>query len=367
MNYLKLTPLDSWFFKDGRPFNQGEPSADIESVFPPSAFTIAGAIRAYLARKMGWRDGNWNEKITKALGDGYNLGPLRFRGPFLGIENKKTIKPLFPVPLHLLGKFEEGKDDEFSLLSPGDEIECDLGKVRLPSAKGIEGMKTLTRHYLPGESLAKVLQGNTDNLEIVASKELWGAEYAVGLARDETSRTAKEGYLYSSHKVRLNEDNGACLLMGIEGVRECLDDRFAFPMGGESRMAIAEIADVQKNLFSRPELKFEDGRLRFTLTHITPAWLDKWPGPGTELPEVPGRVISACLERSLRIGGWNSVKKEGDTITKEPVALKPFIRPGSTWFCESYEDSKEGVLRLHGSRIGEYTDFGFGEVAIGAW
>jgi len=367
VNYLKLTPLDSWFFRDGRPFHQGEPSADVGSIFPPSAFTIAGAIRAYLARKMGWRSGNWDEKITKVLGDGYNLGPLRFRGPFLGIENKGTIKPLFPAPLRLLGKFEEGKGNEFSLLSPGGEIECDLGKIRLPSAKGIEGMKTLTRHYLPRESLAKVLQGSTDDLEIIASRDLWGAEYVVGLARDEMSRTAKEGYLYSSCKVRLNEDKGACLLMGIEGVRDGLDDQFAFPLGGESRMAIAEMADIQKDLFSRPDLQFKDGRLRFTVTHITPAWLDRWPGPGKGLPEVPGRVISACLERSFRIGGWSSVKKERDTVTKEPVALKPFIRPGSTWFCEAYEGSKVDVLRLHGSRIGEYTDFGFGEVAIGAW
>ncbi|OQB28967.1 MAG: CRISPR system Cmr subunit Cmr3 [Euryarchaeota archaeon ADurb.Bin190] len=367
MNYLKLTPLDSWFFRDGRPFHQGEPSADVESIFPPSAFTIAGAIRAHLARKMGWRCGNWNEKIIKVLGDGYNLGPLSFRGPFLGIENKETIKPLFPVPLHLLGKFEEGKGNEFILLSPGDEIECDLGKVRLPSAKGIEGMKTLKHYYLTSESLAKVLQGTTDDLEIIASKDLWGVEYAVGLARDKMSRTAKEGHLYSSCKVRLNDANGTCLLFGSEGIKDGLDNQFVFPIGGESRMAVAEVVDIQKEFLIRPNLQIKDGCLRFTVTHITPAWFDRWPGSGKGLPEVPGRVISACLERSLRIGGWSSVKGERDNFIKGPVALKPFIRPGSTWFCEACEDDKEDVLQIHSSRIGEYNDFGFGEVAIGAW
>lgn len=358
MNYLRLTPLDSWFFRDGRPFHQGEPSADVESIFPPSSFTVVGAIRAHLARNMGWREGSWNEKITRVLGDGDNLGPLKFRGPFLGRENGEVIEPLFPVPLNLLGKRKESMGYELSLLFPGDKIECDLGRVRLPAAMGIEGMKPFTRHYLTRESLATVLQGGTNELEIVDSKDLWDTEYAVGLARDETSRTAKEGYLYSSYRIRLNR--GACLLMGIEGSKDGLEDRFAFPMGGESRMGIAERLDFQEDLFSIPDPKLKDGSLRFTLTHITPALLSRWPRPEEGLPGVPGRVISACLERPLRIGGWDSTKKQ-------PLELKPFIRPGSTWFCEADEDSRSAVLQLHGGRIGELTAFGFGEVAIGAW
>lgn len=360
MNYLKLTPLDSWFFRDGRPFHQGEASADVESIFPPTAFTVVGAIRAYLAGKMGWRYGRWNEEIARVLGDGYNLGSLRFKGPYLGRETDKVIEPLFPVPLHLLGKFEEGKGHEYRLLSPGEEIKCDLGRVRLPTAKGIEGFKTLTRHYITAESLAKVLQGQdiTDDLEIFASKDLWDKEYAVGLARDELSRTAKERYLYSSYKIRLNER--VCLLMGFESWKHDLSDRFALQMGGEGRIAIAEMVDIQKDPFTSPNLQLKDGRLRFTVTHITPAWLEHWPKPGDGLPGIPGKVVSACLERALRIGGWDSVKKE-------PVPLKPFIRTGSTWFCEADENSRAAVLGLHGSRIGEYSGFGFGEIAIGAW
>jgi len=109
VKYLKLTPLDFWFFRDGRPFHQGEASADIESIFPPSAFTVVGAIRAYLARKMGWRDGKWNNEIAKVLGDGSYLGPLRFSGPFLGREHAGVIEPLFSAPLSLLGKSEDKK------------------------------------------------------------------------------------------------------------------------------------------------------------------------------------------------------------------------------------------------------------------
>lgn len=365
MNYLKLTPLDSWFFRDGRPFHQGEPSADIESIFPPSAFTIVGAIRAYLAQRMGWkyqrmgwRDGKWDEKIIRVLGDGYDLWPLMFRGPFIGRESSGVIEPLFPVPLHLLGRYEEGKDRLFKLLSPGKGIDSDLGKVRFPSAEGIEGMKTFIQHYLTAKSFTDVLQGKTEDLKIVASDELWESEYAVGLARDADTRTAREGHLYSSCKIRLKKS--AFLMMGIEGVRDDLPDQFALAMGGESKMSVAERVVIQEDLFNKPSLECENRHLRFTLTHLTPAWLERWPGPGEVLPGVPGKVVSACLDRPIRIGGWDSVKRE-------PVALKPFIRPGSIWFCEADANKKEEVLQLHGSRIGEYTGFGFGEVVIGAW
>ncbi|NMC09911.1 MAG: type III-B CRISPR module-associated protein Cmr3 [Methanothrix sp.] len=358
MNYLKLTPLDSWFFRDGRPFHQGEPSADVESLFPPSAFTVVGAARAYLAQRMGWRNGKWDEKIIGILGDGYDLGPLMFRGPFIGRENSGEIEPLFPVPLNLLGRYEEGKGRLFKLLSPGKGIDCDLGKVRFPSAEGVEGMKTFMQHYLTKKSLTAVLQARTDDLEIVASRDLWDIEYAVGLARDRDTRTAKEGNLYSSCKIRLKR--GVCLMIGIEGLGDDLPDQFALAMGGESKMSVAEKLDIREDPYSKPDLESENGHLRFTLTHLTPAWLERWPGPGEVLPGVPGKVVSACLDRPIRIGGWNSVKRE-------PESLKPFIRPGSTWFCEADANKKEEVLQLHGSRIGEYTDFGFGEVVIGVW
>ena len=58
----KLTPVGSWFFRDGRPYNQGESTlADIKSLFPPFAVTAVGAIRASFARDLA-RDQGWNGK-----------------------------------------------------------------------------------------------------------------------------------------------------------------------------------------------------------------------------------------------------------------------------------------------------------------
>ncbi len=50
MEKLIFEPLDTLFFRDGRPFNQGEGNGGVESLFPPSPTTLVGAARVALAR-----------------------------------------------------------------------------------------------------------------------------------------------------------------------------------------------------------------------------------------------------------------------------------------------------------------------------
>ncbi|MEM2096865.1 MAG: type III-B CRISPR module-associated protein Cmr3 [Methanothrix sp.] len=361
MRYLILTPVDSWFFRDGRPFHMGEATSDVGGFFPPSAFTVAGAIRAHLARSMGWREDRrerrWSDEICRVLGDGYDLKGLRFRGPLLCRDSDHGLEILFPSPLNLYGK-KGDRGYEMRLLRPGAEVECDLGRVRLPSAEGIDGMKPLSG-YITGDQLKQVLRGEVPEGRVIPAEELWSSEYAVGLARDLETRTAEEAHLYSINRIRL--ERGVHLLMGVEGIEYMLKelDGAVMPLGGEGRMASVAITTLVEDISGfRPELRSENGTVRFTLLHITPAFLGRWPGPGDAIPGVPGRVVSACIERAMRIGGW-------DSVNRRPVDLKPFIPPGSVWFCEADEDGLEDVIRL--SRVGEYTEFGFGEVAVGVW
>ena len=52
---ILLTPIDAWFFRDGRPYNQGESGqTDVRSLFPPFAPTVVGTLRAALAVGQGW-------------------------------------------------------------------------------------------------------------------------------------------------------------------------------------------------------------------------------------------------------------------------------------------------------------------------
>jgi len=386
LNAYSLSPVDSWFFRDGRPFNQGEKGQmNVQSMFPPFATTIVGAIRASLARSLGWTGrGDWPAEIKAKLGDGWNLKPLKFRGPYLIKEINGKLEPLFPAPLSILGKppSDEEKRWTFSRLSPvKDGIDCDLGKkVRLPAAKNAAGMKSLYGFFLSLEDLRRVLHGEelqqinpvcgmmasvlSQGCEMrpTTSEMLWDLEYAVGIERNYLTRTAEEGAIYSAQRVRLCR--GVALAMHIDGLSDDLELPATLTLGGESRMAYADQLEKPIELTEAPELQSSGGNILFTVTHITPTFFrEGLPGPGGELPGVSGaNVVSACLERPLRIGGWDSVPDR-----KGPIPLKPFIPPGSTWFCEAESGLAEKIRKLNGCHIGDYSDFGFGQVLIGSW
>ena len=363
----KLTPVDSWFFRDGRPFNQGETNqTDVISLFPPFATTVVGAVRASLARGLGWSGrGGWATEIKDKLGDGQDLGPLRFRGPYLVRKVNGEEEMLFPAPLHLLGKRPEGDESRWTRITrlhPGEEIDCDIGKkVKLPKAENASGLKLLSGCYFTADDLETILGGNDlSRIKPVSSKQLREFEYSVGIERQQKTRTTEEGALYSTRRVRLKP--GVGLAVQVEGLDQDMEMVTPLLLGGESRLAWVKALKEQIRLPEAPALASSgDGKVRFTITHLTPAYFDAWPGPWDDLPGVPGsKVVSACLERPLRIGGW-------DSFRREPLPLKPFLPAGSTWFCEAKKDHEEEIRQLNGHHIGECCEQGFGQIVIGLW
>ncbi len=364
----KLTPVDTWFFRDGRPYNQGESSlSDIRSLFPPFAMTAVGAIRASLARGLGW-DGkdDWSSDIKKKLGDRRDLGPLTFKGPYLVREKNGKLETFFPAPLHLLGKLSENKKphwEQLRLLKPGEKLDCDIGDdVRLPASANASGLKSLYGSYLTSADMGTVLrEGDLSKVCPVQGSDLWDFDFQVGIERDFETHATVEGALYSISRVRL--EAGVALVVEVDGLGTGMDLQSTLPFGGEGRLAHADCLDDTIEIPDVPSLKkCRDNKIRFTITHLTPARIEgPWPGPGEEMPGIAGaKVVSACLERPVWIGGW-------DTIRREPQPLEPFLPGGSTWFCEAENNLAEQIEKCNGKQIGKYSEFGFGEIAIGLW
>jgi CRISPR-associated protein Cmr3 len=362
----KLTPVDTWFFRDGRPYNRGESNlADIKSLFPPFAMTAVGAVRASLARGLGW-DGkeDWSSDIKKKLGDQRDLGPLRFKGPYLVREKNGKSETLFPAPLHLLGKLSENKKphwEQLRLLKPGEKLDCDIGdKVRLPALANASGLKSLFGSYLTLADMGTVLSGgDLSKVCPVQGSDLWDFDFQVGIERDFETHAIVEGALYSISRVRL--EAGVALVVEVDGLGAGMDLQSTLPFGGEGRLAHADCLDCTIDIPDAPALNpCSDNKIRFTVTHLTPARFEGlWPVPGKEIPNLAGaKVVSACLERPVWIGGW-------DTIKREPLPLEPFLPGGSTWFCEAESYLVERIQKCNGQHIGKYSEFGFGEIAIG--
>lgn len=363
MNCFALTPQDAWFFRDGRPYNHGESNqADVESIFPPPARTLTGAVRAALARANGWdgKRGTWPQAVTAALGDGPdNLGALQFTGPFL----IKDRQPLWPLPRHLLGKSESGKWTPRAFLQPAEQpTETDQDSLRLPeiprSVTDRDDLKPAESAWITRAGLDNILAGRLPAADaIYKPSALWRTESRVGLKRDEARLTVGEGDLYSPAYVRLCK--GVSLGVGFSGLPSGMSGLpELFPLGGESRLAQCEPWPGNP-LPSAPEANaFQadaQGQVRFIILLLTPGRLDPVKPP---LDDV--ELVSACVGKPLFIGGWDSLKHE-------PLPLEPFLPAGSVWFCQAPANRLPEILKQHGRWLGQHTAHGFGQIAIGLW
>ena len=392
MTLVRFDPLDSLFFRDGSPYQQGETNqSGTASMFPPAPPTLAGAVRAACARALGWKDGsNWceNEEICEQLGNGEELGKLYFRGPFLvrcksssnedkGKYGKTEL--LFPAPANLIGKIDKpdnklGNENDkptvesLTWLSPSSTpFCCDLGKdIRLPAVvvnPRPEGAKLLYEKgwWITAEGLEQVLQNKRpEERHLVHQSQLWSKEPRIGIARSDDSRTTKEGAMYSPSHIRLKR--GVSIAMEVGGLsQECKKElpKQPQPVGGESRACWLHVCEHSLPFPKLPNISEET--LCYTAIALTPIAVSKPPTPKeNNYAKLPGLIISACLPRPMILGGW-------DSLVRKPLPLKPYLAPGSVLFLEAKTEERENVKKLHNHAIGNRTEWGFGLVAIGIW
>ena len=377
-NWLEIRPVDGWMFRDGRPFNQSDSgAAEARSVFPPWPPTVVGAIRAAV-----WKGALQNAWDPARLGDGTDwqeegvLGPLRF-GPLLVLRNDRPestdadkARPVFPMPLHIMYK-DEGTSVTLTSVAPGPAQSCDLGGgaqaeqgVRLPRIRHpVEGAKTLEGHFVTARGMRAILRGGLPRgiEDIVPLQELIGREPRVGIAINPETRRVHDGALYMATYVRPAE--GVSLALACQGLERDLGPRGLAALGGEHRMAeITPRAPV-----SLPAPVAPEGGRRLVVA-ITPVVLDRLPAPGEALGNL-GTVVSACLGRVVRIGGW-------DSLNRRALPLKLAVPAGSVWFLENapedggeYPPGAEGQAGTQAmpATIGEATEWGFGAVLLGKW
>jgi CRISPR-associated protein Cmr3 len=375
MYYYKLTPQDAWFFRDGRPYNQGESNqSDVVSQFPPSARTLTGALRAALARVYAWdgkSDWSTNKTIVAALGSGAdNLAEIQFSGPFL----IRGGSALWPAPLHLFGKPEADHWAPNAFLRPSarktltDKGWLNLPEIALPREDDRRnGLKPAENRWVTADGLGKIISGSLPAAaDISSSKELWKIEHRIGLIRNEKTCHAEEGALYSPAYIRLAK--GVELGVGLSGLPTDIGSTLPelFPLGGESRLAQCECAlqftgdlpfpaALAKEEFSSNA----EGNVHFTVLTLTP--LSAFINIATELGKNV-EVVSASIGKPLKIGGWDSLKRE-------PIPLEPFQPAGSVWFCRAPAADFPAVLQRHGTWLGErrHTAHGYGQIIIGHW
>ncbi|MCK5720857.1 MAG: type III-B CRISPR module-associated protein Cmr3 [Thiomargarita sp.] len=370
-----FSQLDTWFFKEARPFDSVGATQLGTILLPPPARTIAGAIRTLIGetQNVDWKEFNKNHKLAEEIGCSDNLGKLQLTGPYLLLDGER----LYPVPLIILegikkGKFKSKKtgkqieEKDFVCLRPGKSVECDLGTVRLPEkAKKLEGAKPIEDAWLTKANFERVLNGEYPK-NIIYNKNLFTIENRVGIALDTNARITKEHQLYQNQHIRIHHEKKLQIGMQVGGIEENYhpNERDLINFGGEGRLAEVSI-EIENNKLETPVVK---GNKHIFLTLLTAAdlgntWLPNksfeqkdgfWQG---EIKGVELKIISAVLGKSIREGGWDLVKGKSRPV----ISLVP---TGSIWFCEVIKGDPK---KLHGEKIGKDTELGRGELAVGKW
>jgi CRISPR-associated protein Cmr3 len=367
-----FSSLDTWFFKEARPFDSVGATQLGTILLPPPARTVAGAIRTLIGENQGvdWKEFNANHKLAEEIGYSDHLGKLRLTGPYLLLNGKR----LYPVPLTILkgkvkGKFKSkktGKKEEIEKcvnLRPGELVKCDLGTVRLPAkVHQLDGAKPIEDAWLTAGDFEQVLSGKKPK-NVIYNKELFTLENRVVLALDRKTRIAKEHQLYQNQHIRTCYDKNVQIGMQVDGIKEKLHPtaKNLIHFGGEGRLAEVSISEANHKITS-PVVK---GDKTIFLTLLTAANLGqsgllndsfKQDGHG-EIKKVKLKMVSAVLGKSIREGGW-------DLVNDSPRPVVSLVPAGSVWFCEVLSGDP---TTLHGYKIGTDTELGRGELAVGKW
>lgn len=377
---VQLRPVDTLFFRESRSYVATLTSPEhIGGQFPPHPTTVVGAVRAWLARGNGWNGrGSWGPQVAEVLGDGYgpdSLGRLSVDGPYV----LRRGEPFYPLPAHVVGTGDGDRWRPKAQVRPGPPVRCDLGDaVRLPEAPPHEGkLRAGTGWWVSRAGLATVLRGGVPTVtepasdsdgppregDLVPASVLWSPEERVGIQRDDDTRTVQERMLYTSRHVRPAKD--VTIGVRVGGVPDDWWGRCApvVPLGGEARWAEQRPWDGDAHV----AVPLSDIGRRLTVVALTPIHAgDGFYRPGGRIPELGGAtVVSACVPRVERVGGWASVGRRTG-----PVSMSSILPAGSVLFCEVDDpDRLRAVVdRAAGPpRVGGWQKWGFGAVALGVW
>ena len=389
MKGLVFDAFDTLFFREARPM-ESIGAKPLAGRFPPPPRTLAGAVRGLVGEALdvdwpAYRRGDASQaKIEQVIGKAKEagLGQLKLNGPYPILDGKR----LYPAPLSLLGKpnavsdfphsnhFPNGEGvsseslHEYVRLLPGEPVNCDLGRIRLPiKEKPTPGAKPLENVWLTAEDMNLVLSGKSPK-EPINAKQLFAAEPRLGIALDTARRSVEEGLLYQT--VHARPENAVCIGIDVEGMPDTVTSGVV-RLGGEGRFARIDLGAVAPKLQpTQPDCwkgvmlilltpgRFDEGQWHppmFIKAEKDDATV--WRGiiEGIELT-----IIASVIGKPVREGGW-------DLANHQSRPTQALIPAGTVFFCTVQGEPAEAVKRLQGRKIGYDTELGRGELAVGFW
>lgn len=401
---LRLSALDTLFFRESRPFeNIG--GIELAGTFPPPARTVLGAIRSVIGEGMGidWRkftensDDETAKKLKAIIGLGDQYASLKMDGLWLfyqgNLPKKKNTSDseaddvyiaerLYPVPALLLHK-KERDQDYFERLSLGEPTCTHLGRVELPMlSKDKQGFKNLEQHWITQAGLEKILNGGIPEANTIFKKDdLFTRESRLGIKIDQATRsTGQDNGLFEAEHVRPKPQLAIEVELSVlENHGLTAQQGTVLRLGAEGRLSGLSIV-TNTNTLEPLKVTINDAKQAQGLILIlfSPAyfanetypWLPEdfnpqddehgvktWQG---SLHDIDLTIHAAAIGKTQREGGW-------DAANRLPRPMQSLIPAGSCYYCTVKGDIQTAIDELHGKAIGKDTHLGRGRIVCALW
>ena len=356
MQTVAFKPVDTLFFRDGKPFDMGEDNWAEGQVIPsPSVFY--GAIRsAYFSANT-----NDIESIGKASDP---TATLQIKGVFIA----KSGKLFIPAPLDLVRE----KDNPDGRLFPVELINKD--KVQCFSGYPYDLIPYDERDVVnvPDSLISLDTLHRSSRIKPYELSSFGENEPKIGVGLDRSTRAGKKGKLFRvgltrfkhEYKHKEKETDETYFVVSYQGLGNFKAD--LVKLGAESKVARMESTPS----INWPQLKEETKQSKyFKVTLLTPAIFRNGSSPQLEklLPGIETKPMVSFVGKSKAIGGW-------DMRNNRPKEMSKAVPAGSVYYYEiksnhtlkDIEIALDGVVSLsEGSE--EQNKAGFGLFALGAW
>jgi CRISPR-associated protein Cmr3 len=371
---IVIRPMDVWLFRDGKPFRAGEDHA-AETLFPPSPFTLQGAIRTKVLVDKGVNLAEF-AKIGERnpdpdVGYGENFGKLRLCGPLLMRCKDGKWERLIPMPADVVKV-----GNRYELLRPNLNLPFTTNLPENLPDKSLQLLWARTgeriseaKGWLPESEWERYLQGQAPE-QVVTSGKLFIFEPRFGIAIDADKGTTQEAMLYQARFVRLTKETA--LWAEVDGVS--LNEGGFLRFGGEGRAAVYEALSQQESLRPLSQFNFASNSNRFKVVLVTPAWFSGgWQPKDGDWSKVFGasvHLVGAAIPRPLLLGGF-------DVAKGVPKPMRAFVPAGAVYFFKAeksvsfaddfaFTETPDEVSRQN-DNANAWAQIGLGAVLIGVW
>lgn len=342
--WYKIKPLDTLFFRDGRPFSMGAETW-AKPIFPPYPSTVYGAIRTWLIFERGslreFEEGKYKElgEIIESEKNGskeIKKGNLKIKGPFIGLYDNLY----FPVPFDFLKKKGAPQNEKNNLFYtycinkpeifisdyPLENILVNRNDFELEESNG----------FINISSLKDYLVDSQQDVTLTEKKEIFLEEKKTGIKRSRETLSSEEGNLYRIPMIRLKRE--VSLFVDIDG----LD---SYPQEGMVQLGadwkVVKIEKTEKDLFKElREIDFQLNNKIFKIYFATPAIFEKGWIPGWidnsnfkgEYNEINLKLVACSTGKYNLIGGW-------DLVNKKPKPMYKAVSAGSIYYFKILDDT----------------------------